>query len=178
MTTVTFRLFKQRNNQKLSLSNLDIIFSKEWSLIGIKIDNLFPKEIRKIKNEYKLDNFYSTQSKMKCLIKNALELDIVFTDIKFSSELNDDDYNTLRTLLMNKNIVELLKFIDIITEIEEIDIEELYFVLGKKYNEFSGTSISITNNGKFVTKCKVEIEFKNLFSSEIFGVLVGKYQKC
>ena len=179
MTVVTFRLFKQRNNnQEINSSDLDIIFSKEWDLVGVKVDKLIPKEIKNIKNKYKLDNFYSTQAKIKCLIKNAKKLDITFIDIKFSAELNNDDHDMLRTLLQNKNMEKLLEFIEMVTEYEEIDISEINFVLGEKYKDFKGTNISVTTNGKFVTKSKIEIEFKNLFSSEIFGVLVGKYQIC
>ncbi len=177
MSVVTFRLFKQRNNEDINTEKKEIVFSKEWKLIGVKIDDLLSKDIVKIKKEYKLDNLYSSQDKIKCLLKNAIYLDITFTDIKFFPELEDEsDYKEIRKLLKNKDMEKLLEYIEEIEKREEVDIIGLKFILGKKYEEFQNASISITNSGRFSTNC--EIEFKNLFSSEIFGILTGRYELC
>ena len=131
MSVVTFRLFKQRNNEDINTEKKEIVFSKEWKLIGVKIDDLLSKDIVKIKKEYKLDNLYSSQDKIKCLLKNAIYLDITFTDIKFFPELEDEsDYKEIRKLLKNKDMEKLLEYIEEIEKREEVDIIGLKFILG------------------------------------------------
>lgn len=174
MSIVNFRLFKQRKNEEIN-NPKDIVFLKKWELVGIKIDNLLEKEIINLKKEYNLSTLHSSQSKLKCLIRLSHNLDITITSIEFNPKLDNDDYNEIRMLLKNKKNIELVNFIDQLNE--ESDINEITFVLGKTYDKFIGTNISITNNGKITTNYDIEIEFWDLLSSEFLGILTGKY-KC
>lgn len=177
MSVVTFRLFKQRNNENISTQKKELVFSKEWKLVGVKVDELLSKDIIEIKKKYKLDNLYSPQDRLKCLLKNSIKLDIYFTNIVFFPELEDqENYEEIRELLKNKEIHKLLERIEEIGKKQDFDIQELNFVLGKKYDKFEGTSVTISNSVKFASTC--EIEFKDLFSTEIFGILSGKYELC
>lgn len=173
MSIVNFRLFKQRKKEEKDKPK-DLVFSKKWELVGIKIDNLLEKDIINLKKEYNLSTLHSSQAKLKCLIRLSNELDITITSIEFTPNLDDEDYCEIRTYLKNK---ENIKLINLIKQLEEeTNISEITFVLGKTYEKFAGISISITNNGKFTTNYDVEIEFLDLLSSEFLGVLTGKYR--
>lgn len=174
MSVVNFRLFKKRKNSEIN-SPKDIVFLKKWELVGIKIDDLLEKDIIHLKKEYNLSTLHSSQSKLKCLIKLSKDLNITITSIEFLPELDDEDYQCIRKYLKDKDNDSLIKLINQLEE--ETNINEITFVLGKKYDKFAGVDVSITSNGKFTTNYDVEIEFLDLLSSEFLGVLIGKY-KC
>lgn len=174
MSIVNFRLFKQRKKEDKDEPK-DLVFLKKWELVGIKIDNLLERDIINLKKEYNLSTLHSSQSKLKCLIKLSNDLDITITSIKFTPELEEEDYSEVRVRLRKKDNISLISYINSLED--ETNIDEITFVLGKTYEKFSGATISITNNGKVTTNYDVEIEFLDLLSSEFLGVLVGKY-KC
>lgn len=174
MSAITFRLFEM--DKESITSTKKIIFLKRWGLVGINTNDLSGDDLIKLKKDFGLYNFESSQEKIKCLIEHGKELDITFTNIKFLPELDFDDKKTIKELLQNKNYEELAKILEELYN-SDWEIDEINFVLGKKYNSYEGAHISITRFGILETEFRnsIEIEFIDLFSNEFLGILSGKW---
>lgn len=177
MPAITFKLFKQRNEEEKKVNDC-LVFSKKWNLVGVNLESLHTeKQLKMLKKEFNLYNLSSTQSRLTCLIKHVGDLDITILNIKFYPDIDVEDEDELKNYINKKEIHNILSFIKKLKE-EEHDIDSLNIILGKSYNEFSRSNILLSRDGQIETTIikKIKIEFSELFSKQFMGILLGEWK--
>ena len=167
-----YRMLQNQSHGNAEITEEGVIWSEDRSLLGLDRMLWRGDRIQSVEQILRLKPFEVEQRSYERLITLADKLKIAILSVKFTSDLDYDDFDELKGLLRANDAQKLIRFIenqrfDQLNEIEEITFATRLANNKAKYISFSRDAVlTLDDDG---------VDLNEFLSAPPIGILSGNY---
>lgn len=165
-----YRCIDKKSIDDIKNNNIDgLIVSDRWPIVGVDTRKYKGKKIRNIEEQFNLKQFYIEQKNFDSFIRESEKYNIFINNIVFNKDLTKEEDEDLREYINQKQILNILSFVEQQRYDMFRDISEIQFVC-KNGNI---NRISLKESGLLSMDSNIYSELCEFLSSDEFANIIG-----